>query len=115
LTIDWDLVLAGMMGDELLLRDCIEACLVETPRFIESIHAAVAICDSDALKRAAHSLKGSIAFLHMYPAIHYAQQLESNAASGDDGSLRQDAATLDKHFQRITVALNEFLQRERAG
>ncbi|MDA1054038.1 MAG: PAS domain-containing protein [Planctomycetota bacterium] len=109
LQIDWDLVLGGMMGDEALLCDCIEACLLETPRFMDGIRQAIATNDGAALNQAAHSLKGSIAFLHVYPAIHCAQQLESS--EGVDESIRKSAATLDEHLQCINAALNEFLQR----
>jgi len=115
LKIDWDLVLAGMLGDEALLCDCIEACLMETPRFMEAIQVAITKSDGDALQRAAHSLKGSIAFLHENAATHCAQQLESSVGDGDDESVRQEAAALDKHLQYIAAALTEFLERHREG
>ncbi len=115
LEIDWDLVLDGMMGDESLLRDCIEACLLEVPRFLDSIHAALAQKDNDALKRAAHSLKGSIALLHVQAATRCAQQLESSIGSADEASVHENVATLDQHLHYITTALNEFLQSQRSG
>jgi CheY-like chemotaxis protein len=109
--IDWDIVLDGMMGDRALLCDCIEACLLESPRFMEAILEAVANNNGEALNRAAHSLKGSLAFLHVGAAAQAAQQLESAGRDGDFALAQREAATLSQHFQCVAAALKEFVQR----
>jgi PAS domain S-box-containing protein len=109
--IDWDVVLVGMMGDETLLRHCIDACLLETPQFMASIHQAIATNDSVALKQAAHSLKGSIAFLHVNRITQCAQKLETMGSSGDLESARLEATTLDEQYLGLATELRAFLQR----
>jgi PAS domain S-box-containing protein len=114
-TIEWDVVLEGMMGDEALLRDCLEACLLESPRFMQAIHAAITNNDGEALNRAAHSLKGSIAFLHVDAAFQSAQQLETAGSDNNFELAQQEATALSQHFQRIVDTLTEFLQRNKSG
>ncbi|MEO8494415.1 MAG: PAS domain-containing protein [Planctomycetota bacterium] len=114
-TVDWDAVLEGLMGDRALLRECVEACLLELPRFMKAIRDAIGQNDSEALNRAAHSLKGSISFLDVSAATRSAQLLEVAQSVGEIESARQVAATLDEQLQGLTAAMQEFLRRGRDG
>jgi CheY-like chemotaxis protein len=108
-TVNWDTVVASLMGDEALLCDCLEACLLEAPQFVHAIQAAIAANDSHALNRAAHSLKGSITFLQLDPATRCAEQLETAGSNGDIDAARQAAATLDGYMECIVSELKSFL------
>ena len=103
------------MGDEALLRDCIEACLLEAPRLMAAIHEAISMNDGDALERSAHSLQGSISFLHVNSATQCAQQLESAGANGDVEFAQVEAETLDKHLKSVIAAMSAFLEGETEG
>jgi len=111
LSIDWPLVLGEMMGDQALLRDCIEACLQETPQCMNAVRKAIADRDSNALNRAAHSLKGSIAFLHVDVATQSAQKVEEAGHGGDLELAQQEAPKLDKHVECLLDELNAYLTR----
>ena len=108
-TVNWDTVVAGLMGDEALLCDCLEACLLEAPQLVQAIQAAIAANDGHALNRAAHSLKGSITFLQWDPATRCAEQLETAGSNGDIDAARREAPTLDGYMECIVRELKSFL------
>ncbi|MBC8354947.1 MAG: PAS domain-containing protein [Planctomycetes bacterium] len=110
-TVDWSTVLDGVAGDETLLRECIAACLLEAPRFMDAIRDAIAVGNGDALNRGAHSLRGSIAFLHVDELIQISQRLESLGSNNDTDSAHLEVATLETQLNIVMTAINEFLRR----
>lgn len=107
--LDWDLILEGTAGDEEILRDCVEACLLETPRLISEIKQAIANSNADALKRNAHSLKGSISFLHQAGAIQAAQELETRGENNDFSDAFKTAANLEIRLETMITELKQRL------
>ena len=109
LTIDWNFVLDEMMGDRALVRECVEACLLEAPRCMQAIRTAIADHDAGTLNRSAHSLKGSIAFLHVDAATESAQLVEAAGYDADIESSHEFASTLDKQLEALVAEMKTFL------
>jgi HPt (histidine-containing phosphotransfer) domain-containing protein len=83
---DWSEALAAVCDDRNLLRDVVEVLIKDLPRLRGNIDAAMSGRDADAVRRAAHSLKGSLRFLGDIPGHNLAQQLEDLAtAQGSAG------------------------------
>lgn len=70
-------------GNPLLLARVTEAFTEQTPLLLGSMHQAIAGGDAEALYRAAHKLKGSVAHLHDTVATPLAARIETAARSAD--------------------------------
>lgn len=78
---DWSEALAAVCDDRKLLREVVEVLIKDLPRLRNNIDTAMSGRDADAVRRAAHSLKGSLRFLGEIPAHHLSQQLEDLATA----------------------------------
>ncbi len=77
--IDWKMALQSAGGDEALLADLLTAFLQECPAMMEQSLAAYRRGDAATLRRAAHTLKGSLRYLGAGAAAQLASELESAA------------------------------------
>ncbi len=81
-----DLDLAAMLqtvgGDRQLLREIGEAFLEEAPRLLDDLRASAADGDSDAMRRAAHTLKASLRYLGAAELAEQALVLETCGREG---------------------------------
>ncbi|HBH03286.1 MAG: hypothetical protein A2W08_07805 [Candidatus Rokubacteria bacterium RBG_16_73_20] len=103
-------VLTRCEGDADLAVAVIEAFRQECPRLITEIRAALTRGDSAALRRAAHTLKGTIGYFG--DAGHQAAvRLESLATDGDLTTAQKAWADLDAELGRLAPAL-EMVHRE---
>ena len=63
-------------GDEDLLREICQIFLEESPKLMQKLREAIADADSEAVTRAAHSLKGELGYLGAPGAAQVARELE---------------------------------------
>jgi len=76
--IDVDELMEIMDGDRVLIRECLADFSREYDEMIGAIREASAKGDGEALERAAHALKGSLAYLAARPAAAAAFELEKS-------------------------------------
>jgi PAS domain S-box-containing protein len=103
---DWSTALATVQGSEDLLREIIEAFLEEAPRQVAAMHTALAGSDAASLRRAAHTVKGSMRYFGAQVAFDLASQLESLAHAGELQAAPAAVARLEQELQRITPLLS---------
>jgi HPt (histidine-containing phosphotransfer) domain-containing protein len=106
--VDWSVALQRAYGDQDLLRDLVETCLLETPQLVDEMHTAIAVIDPDTLCRAAHTLKSHMRILGAAPAEILAFDIEDAAHQGSV-QVSEMLAPLEKHIQQIRAELQAFL------
>ena len=98
---DRDDVLARLDGNEEMLQQVIEVFQNEAAQQLAAIRAAAQSGDAHALDRAAHSLKGSLAFFAAPAAVAPAVRLEAMGRSGDLAEARETLADLEREFASL--------------
>jgi len=103
--IDREEALARVDGDEGLLADLAKLFCEESPKLLSAVRDAVAKGDTAALKRAAHSLKGSMSTFAARDATEAALRLEEFASEGElvnaEGAYRLLATQVDRLKQAL--------------
>jgi CheY-like chemotaxis protein len=80
--IDWDAAMQSVQGDEELLWDVLDAFIQEGPQLVAAIDAAMIQQDAPELRRAAHTLKGSLRTIGAAPLAVRAEAIEMEAKAG---------------------------------
>ncbi len=103
--VDREVALARVEGDEGLLADLAKLFCEESPKLLSAVRDAVAKRDTAALKRAAHSLKGSMSTFAARDATEAALRLEELASGGElvdaEGAYRLLATQVDRLKQAL--------------
>ena len=99
---------ARVGGDGKLLRELIDMFLADCPRMVADVKNAIESKDAEALKLAAHALKGSVANFAAAPAVDAARRLE---VMGKDGDLSGAPAAL----RELQTALDVFRRQVSPG
>ena len=102
-------------GDEQLLREIAGICLDECPALLADIQAAVARKDGVELRRAAHTLKGSMAVFGADAVHEAAWGLEQAGRDGDWGAAGPGLAALESRLGRFLPAMAALAGRAAAG
>jgi two-component system sensor histidine kinase/response regulator len=103
--VDREVALARVDGDEGLLADLAKLFCEESPKLLSAVQDAVAKRDTEALKRAAHSLKGSISTFAARDATEAALRLEDLARSGELAGAEDAYRLLAAQVERLKHAL----------
>jgi HPt (histidine-containing phosphotransfer) domain-containing protein len=103
--LDRDALLARVEGDVVLLRKLIEAFLETCPRLLTAIREAITGGDSQALRHAAHALKGVVGEFAAEAAFAAAQQMETIGRHGDVRHAEAAYAVLVEEIDTLTHAL----------
>jgi len=111
---DVSAVLARLEGDMQLLKDMVGLFLEDCPRLLSDVQEAVACGDSQALARAAHAVKGSVANFTARDAFEAALALETIARDGDMARAERACAVLERKIKRLSSALASLLVKEAA-
>jgi two-component system, sensor histidine kinase and response regulator len=107
-TFDPAIAMARLKGDRALLREMIEIFLADAPAMIDAIRNALDDGDAEGLRRAAHTLKGSVANFGVARAVAEAKTLETMGAAGDLFGAETVLARLEDALERFRVdALEE--------
>jgi two-component system sensor histidine kinase/response regulator len=101
-----------LAGDMVLLRDLGDLFLEDYPNLIKRIENALQSQDSVALKKAAHTLKGSVANFSAQQAYEAAYNLE---IIGKDSQLDKAAQAFDLlqiEVETFVTSLKELMQQD---
>jgi HPt (histidine-containing phosphotransfer) domain-containing protein len=104
-TVDWAQALAGTGGDAELLEELVRLFLGECPGWLTQIRDALARQDAAQLRRAAHTLKGTLATLGARPASAVAQRLEAMGRTGEMAGAAETLAELEGLLDRLRPTL----------
>jgi signal transduction histidine kinase/DNA-binding response OmpR family regulator len=103
--IDRTALLAGVDGNRRLLRELVRLFLADYPQRVREINEAVRRGDAEALRIAAHALKGSIGNLAAKNAFEAAQRLEIMGRDRDLDNAAEGQVTLESELARLIEAL----------
>jgi two-component system sensor histidine kinase/response regulator len=96
-------------GDEELLAEITSVFLEHTPPRLAEVRNAVALNDLALLRRAAHSLKGSIGYLETGAASVAANQLNELAEAGDLSHVPEVFKALEQEIERLLSDISEMV------
>jgi HPt (histidine-containing phosphotransfer) domain-containing protein len=108
-----DELLDAFGGDRDLLRDVAEVFLAECPTLLAGVEQAVATRNREALRQAAHKLKGAIAPFSRKAAYRTGYELENTAQTADWPNLESLLANLKTQVARMQAALGEQTQQSK--
>ena len=95
-----------MVGDDDgVLRTLAEMFVAQSPKRVDAILGAVAMADSDAMKRAAHSLRGTASTLGMRQLADVALTLEERGDAGRAAESGEVAADFERAMAAAVEAL----------
>jgi HPt (histidine-containing phosphotransfer) domain-containing protein len=92
-------------GDETVFRELIQLYLQEAPKLLGAVRNAVAQGNADALRQAAHALKGTLANLAAPDARAAAEALEVMTRTGDLAGAPTALANLERQLERLHAAI----------
>ena len=78
---------------------------------LTAIRQAITASDTAALRRAAHTLKGSIRHFGETDAFEHACRLEMMGEDGNLGNAEETLAALEREMEWVVQALSEYVQR----
>ncbi|MEK6304121.1 MAG: response regulator [Acidobacteriota bacterium] len=104
--LDRSTMLDSVGGNQELLRAIIGVYLKNCPALVTQIRAAVAKGDCDALKLAAHTLRGAASTFLTAAAIQAATRLEQMGRESQLQSAEDELSTLEKEIARLEPELN---------
>ena len=96
--IDHASLLAGIDGDRRLLRELVRLFLADCPQRLAEIKEAVRRGDAEALRIAAHTLKGSVGNFAAQKAFTASQRLENIGREGDLANAGEACVTLESEL-----------------
>ena len=100
-------LLARLGGDHELLREVIAIFLAQTPQQLSALRAAADAGDGDAVHRAAHAFKGSIAVFAARAALAAVSDAELAGVAGDLAAAKRAIASLERAVGRLCAGLRE--------
>jgi two-component system, sensor histidine kinase and response regulator len=108
--LNWEQAAEELGGDEELLRDLAQILLDEAPRLMKGIDRAVQERDADAVRSAAHAVKGSVRPFAAPQAAEFAWRLETMGRGGDLSDAPEALRHLEDEMSRVLQTLQSRLQ-----
>jgi len=105
--VDRAALLAGVDGNRGLLRELVRLFLADCPRRRAEIKEAVRRGDAEALRKAAHTLKGSVGNFAAKQAFAAAQRLEIMGRDGELDKAGEARMALESELARLTEGLTK--------
>ena len=102
--VDWKVAEDVVGGDAELLLQVVDAFLQEAPQQMRALASAVAANDAPTVRRAAHTLKGSLRYFGVRSAFDLALQLEQ---AGQKNELRAAPAAVEQLSAALSLVLDE--------
>jgi len=96
-------------GDEELLREIVSIFLEDYSRMVDELGTAIARGDAETARRAAHTLKGSVAVLGGKALSAAAKEAEEHARAGDLEATGAAFARVEREAARLVPVLEELL------
>jgi HPt (histidine-containing phosphotransfer) domain-containing protein len=111
-TIDAEALLAQLDGDAATMRELLALYTGEAPELQAAIRTAVGANNSEALRRAAHALKGTLASITATRASAAAERLEALARGGTLAHAAALLAELEQELEHLRLALEPLLTED---
>ncbi len=89
------------------IDDLVKMFEQEGPENIERIAAAVRSGDANAMRRAAHQLKGAAANFGAHPLQSLCEEMEQAGRAGDTVSVSGMVAEVRREYRRVEAALSD--------
>lgn len=102
--VDWQVAEEVVGGDYELLLQVIDAFLQEAPQQMRALRSAVAARDAATVRRAAHTLKGSLRYFGVRCAFDLALQLEH---AGQQNELQDASIAVERLDASLVLVLDE--------
>jgi len=106
---DREQAMATTGGDQELLVEIVGLFLEDCPEMVAEIGRALAAGDADAARRAAHTLKGSVAVLGAQALAAAAREVEDLVRAGDLDGARSAYAHVELEAERLIPFLEGLL------
>jgi signal transduction histidine kinase/CheY-like chemotaxis protein len=112
--LDWEKALEQLDGNTALLHTMVELFLEECPKLMAGIRDAMSQGNTSALRRAAHTLKGSADVFAAQPAVAAALRLETMGREGELTNVEDAWLALEAIIAQLLPALEAWAQRPEA-
>jgi PAS domain S-box-containing protein len=109
LVFDPDAMRQRLGDDDQLLRELVELFLGDYPSLLQRVAEAVRSADPEAVRQAAHTLKGSVSNFGARDATRLARQLEEIGRGRDLTAAEQTFAELEAALRQLREALDKWL------
>jgi PAS domain S-box-containing protein len=103
--VDWDAALKTVRGDQRLLTMIVETALGEIPELLAAVRGAVTGGDPQSLRRAAHTIKGSVRYFGANRMTELAARLESLAEKENLHAARETLPALGDASDELLASL----------
>jgi HPt (histidine-containing phosphotransfer) domain-containing protein len=103
--LDLNHILEVVGGDADLLKELLDAFLVEAPEQLAAVRQALQAGDAPTLRRAAHTLKGSARYFGARPVVEAAYQVELISAAATKGETLDAARPLVEQLSELVPQL----------
>ena len=113
IVLDESALLALLGGDGETLRELVRVFAQDGPRRLAQMRAALDASDLVALRKAAHTLKGSAGSLCGRSTVQAALRLEETAREGDALKAREQYAAVEAEAGKLQKALADLAERKR--
>jgi two-component system sensor histidine kinase/response regulator len=97
-------------GDEPLARELVALFLVESPRMMAAVRDSVHNGTADEVRRAAHTLKGSMSNFTDLAPVTTAFALEQHGAAGRLTDAAATLAQLEREMEGLLAAMRQFTE-----
>ncbi|RCJ39568.1 hypothetical protein A6770_38825 [Nostoc minutum NIES-26] len=104
--------LRDMVGGEVAFAELLDCYLIETPKLIHNINAAVTNQDAQTLWKTAHNLKSSSASVGATSLAQLCKQLETQGRSNNLQGCVEIYLRLHNEFEQVKIALQTELEKE---
>lgn len=108
--IDWSAAMKSMPGGKDVAIDLAELLLVEAPKLVDQIRAAQKEQNAETFRRAAHTLKGSVAIFSITWLVEICEKIESLARAEKFAAAESLVEELIASVSRMMVELEAFIQ-----
>jgi PAS domain S-box-containing protein len=112
--VDWSAALKTVRGDVRLLSIIVETALNELPELMAAVRSAVTGGDAQALRRAAHTIKGSVRYFGSHRVSELAAKLESLAQAENLHAAREVLSPLGDASDELLASLADHRARAAA-
>jgi two-component system, sensor histidine kinase and response regulator len=113
--LDGDALLRRLSGKSELLNEVCRLFQNEVPRLVTEIHEAIEQANAHRVAEAAHSLKGSVAFLAAPGVYEAARRLETLGREEDLSEGREALKYLDGEMSKLCLALRSLSESHKAA
>ncbi len=107
--LDWNEALRAVNDDQELLRQILAELLMEWPKLLAELNRAATADDAVSLRRAAHTLRGSLRFFGPTEAANLAEQIETLARSGKLVAAVDRIPSFETHVERVLAEVQRRL------